>query len=112
MSSIWVSTCSENYCQCTNNFFTNEIQDINWKYFFLMILQLKLLNNYGDFLFQEKAAYEIKCVIGEKCKQLTLADIYKLEYLDMCVKDILRLFPIAPFIIKRVTEEYQIGRFR
>lgn len=59
---------------------------------------------------QEKAVREIRQVIGENPKELTLEDLHQLEYLDMCIKDVLRLFPIAPIILRRITEDYQFGK--
>lgn len=58
---------------------------------------------------QEKAVTEIRRIVGEDFRDLALEDIYKLEYLDMCIKDVLRLFPVAPAILRRITEDYQIG---
>lgn len=52
---------------------------------------------------------EVRSVIGEEPRQITLEDLTNLKYLDMCLKESLRLFPIAPFILRRVTEEFTIG---
>lgn len=61
-------------------------------------------------MLQEKAAEEIRNIIGETPRELTLEDMYKLEFLDRCIKEVLRLFPIAPAIIKRVLEDYDLGK--
>ncbi|CAH1281073.1 unnamed protein product, partial [Diabrotica balteata] len=61
--------------------------------------------------YQAKAVDEIKNVIGEKPREITLEDVYKLEYLDMCVKDVLRLFPIAPIILRKSIEDYHLDEW-
>ncbi|XP_049820383.1 cytochrome P450 4C1 [Aethina tumida] len=60
---------------------------------------------------QEKAAEEIKLLVGVNTTNVTYDDIMKLQYLDRCVKEALRLFPIAPFIMRKVTEELTIDKW-
>nr|XP_023025557.1 cytochrome P450 4c3-like [Leptinotarsa decemlineata] len=61
--------------------------------------------------YQKKAVEEIRKVIGENPREVTIQDLRELEYLDMCVKDVLRLFPIAPFMLRKVTEDYKLGKY-
>ncbi|CAG9863870.1 unnamed protein product [Phyllotreta striolata] len=61
--------------------------------------------------YQNKAYEEIKTVIGEENRELSVEDIYKLTYLDMCIKDVMRLFPIAPVILRRTIEDYQLDKW-
>lgn len=55
---------------------------------------------------------EIRTVIGEKPRQITYDDLLDLKYLEMCIKETLRLFPIAPYIMRKVTEEFTIGKLK
>ncbi|CAH1101528.1 unnamed protein product [Psylliodes chrysocephalus] len=61
--------------------------------------------------YQNKAAQEIRTVIGEEYRNITVEDIYKLTYLDMCVKDVMRLFPIAPYILRKTLEDYHLDKW-
>lgn len=63
-----------------------------------------------NFFFQEKAVEEIRLLIGEIPRPVTLDELNKLTYLDMCIKDAMRLFPIAPFIIRRSLTDFSIGK--
>lgn len=56
--------------------------------------------------YQQEAADELKNVIGNR--PLEEEDLDKLVYLGMCIKDVLRLFPAAPFIMRNASEDFQI----
>ncbi|CAG9768804.1 unnamed protein product, partial [Ceutorhynchus assimilis] len=58
--------------------------------------------------YQEKAAKEIREIFGETPRPVTMQDINKLNYLDMCIKDTLRLFPIAPVILRKCTDDFKL----
>lgn len=59
---------------------------------------------------QNKVAAELKQILGLKPKEIKLEDLSQLKYLLMCIKDVLRLFPIAPFIMRVASEDCQIGK--
>ncbi|KAJ8924048.1 hypothetical protein NQ315_006825 [Exocentrus adspersus] len=61
--------------------------------------------------YQTKAVKEIKSVIGTTPRQLNLDELNKLTYLDMCIKDVMRLFPIAPFILRRTLTDYVLDKW-
>ncbi|XP_023311566.1 cytochrome P450 4c3-like [Anoplophora glabripennis] len=61
--------------------------------------------------YQEKAVEEIRSVIGESPRPIALDELNKLIYLDMCLKDVMRLFPIAPFIIRRPLSDFSLGKW-
>lgn len=48
--------------------------------------------------YQEKVFQEILTVMPEKDTDLTQADLDKLEFTDLCIKETLRLYPSAPLI--------------
>ncbi|KAJ8978053.1 hypothetical protein NQ317_015234 [Molorchus minor] len=60
--------------------------------------------------YQEKAVKEIKEILGETPRPISIGEINKLVYLEMCIKDVLRLFPIAPYILRTTLEDYPLGR--
>ncbi|KAF2895429.1 hypothetical protein ILUMI_10744 [Ignelater luminosus] len=61
--------------------------------------------------YQKKASEEIREVFGETPRDVTYHDITKLQYLDMCVRDVLRLIPIAPFIVRKAIEDFHIDNW-
>lgn len=68
---------------------------------------LVLLGMYPEI--QNKVVDEIHSVLGRTKRNIEEVDLSKLEYLDMVIKEVLRLFPIAPFIIRKLQEEYILG---
>lgn len=60
--------------------------------------------------FQEIAAKEIRNIFGDTPRPVTANDITRLEYVDMCIKDALRLFPIAPVVLRKCTDDFQLGK--
>lgn len=60
-------------------------------------------------LFQKKAAEEIRSICGDTPRDVTVDDLPKMLYMEMCIKDVLRLVPIAPFFIRKTLEDFEIG---
>lgn len=58
---------------------------------------------------QKKAAQEVYDVIGSLPNKVELTDLAKLKYLEMCIKEVMRLFPIAPYLMREPSEDCQIG---
>ncbi|XP_064212412.1 cytochrome P450 4g15 isoform X1 [Tribolium castaneum] len=56
---------------------------------------------------QDKVVEELSEVLSNKTC-VTLDELSKLNYLDMCLKESMRLFPVAPFIFRDTTEEFQL----
>ncbi|XP_068910329.1 cytochrome P450 4C1-like [Tenebrio molitor] len=65
------------------------------------------LGMYPDY--QERVVQEIDNVFGN-CRAVAVEDIGKLAYLDMCVKDVFRLFPIAPYILRKTVADQHIDK--
>lgn len=60
------------------------------------------------FSIKNKAFREITKLVTDP-GSITFDEIARLTYLDMCVKETLRLFPIAAMIIRKTTQDFQIG---
>lgn len=59
---------------------------------------------------QKKIVDELFQVLGnDNNRDLTFDDLHQLKYLEMCIKDILRLFPIAPFLMRISSTDFQLG---
>ncbi|CAG7729872.1 unnamed protein product [Allacma fusca] len=52
---------------------------------------------------------ELEGVFGdEKTRQVESADFPKLKYLEMCIKEALRLYPIVPFFTRAVLKDFKL----
>ncbi|KAJ3664758.1 hypothetical protein Zmor_000303 [Zophobas morio] len=61
--------------------------------------------------YQEKVVREMRSVLGKDIQTLNVEDLTKLPFLDMCVKDVLRLFPIGPYIFRKNLENQHIDKW-
>lgn len=72
-----------------------------------------VLFNLGKFPdVQEKAVKEITSVFSEDDKKINYGDLKKLKYLEMIIKETLRLYPTFPIIGRELNEDIEIGLFR
>ncbi|KAL3276955.1 hypothetical protein HHI36_012320 [Cryptolaemus montrouzieri] len=62
--------------------------------------------------YQKKVAEELRAHFGETYKNVSLEDIGNLPYLDMCIKETLRIVPIAPLVFRNVLEDCEIGGWK
>jgi cytochrome P450 family 4 len=61
---------------------------------------------------QQKVFDEIRNVIGDdKEKSVTQKDLNDLNYLELVIKESLRLFPPVPFYGRKMTETIDISEF-
>lgn len=58
---------------------------------------------------QDKIHEEQLLVFGDSKEPATLQQLSELKYLDRVMKEALRLFPSAPTMGRRVTEDIEIG---
>lgn len=58
---------------------------------------------------QRKVARELTSVLGTADEPLTYSSLSKLVYLDMIVKETMRLFPVLPLSARQSTDEFEIG---
>lgn len=67
------------------------------------------LANYPDC--QRKCYEEIIEVLGkDKCKEVTYENLNNLHYVDLCIKESLRLFPSVPLLGRKVNKECEISK--
>lgn len=59
---------------------------------------------------QKRCFQEIRDVLGDDCTTpVTCNDLNNLTYLDLVIKEVLRLYPSVPLIGRNLTEEVTIG---
>ncbi|CAH1130712.1 unnamed protein product [Ceutorhynchus assimilis] len=68
---------------------------------------LVLLGMYPDY--QQKVAEEIRNVVGFT-DDIQEQHLDKLDYLEMVIKEVLRLFPIVPFIVRQANQETELDK--
>ncbi|KAI5632309.1 cytochrome p450 domain-containing protein [Phthorimaea operculella] len=54
---------------------------------------------------QDKVYQEIKSVLGDSAKKITMEDLKNLEYMDAAIKEAMRLFTPVPVVLRRVTHD-------
>ena len=57
---------------------------------------------------QEKIHQEILTVVTKNDANISYADLGKLTFMEMCLKETMRLFPVLPFIARHSSEEVQL----
>lgn len=58
---------------------------------------------------QQKVVQELKEVFESADATIDYDSLSKLTYLDMVLKESMRLFPVLPVSSRKATEEFQIG---
>jgi cytochrome P450 family 4 len=58
---------------------------------------------------QRKAHEEVDRVFKKRTQDLSFADLADLKYVEMCVKEALRLYPPAPLIIRLPDTDVPLG---
>uniref|UniRef100_UPI003B5C9B81 cytochrome P450 4C1-like n=1 Tax=Leguminivora glycinivorella TaxID=1035111 RepID=UPI003B5C9B81 len=58
---------------------------------------------------QNEAAAEIKAVLADSNRAITMEDISNLPYLDRCIKESLRMYPPVHFISRKLSEDVRLS---
>lgn len=61
---------------------------------------------------QDKAYNEMSSVFASKDVDVTIEELQKLVYLDMCIKEALRVFPTVPAIARKATKSIQLRGYK
>lgn len=61
---------------------------------------------------QQKVVEELKEIYGTADEMIDFESLNKLTYLDMVVKETMRLFPVVPISARKSTGEFQIGKLQ
>ncbi|XP_015114186.1 cytochrome P450 4C1 isoform X2 [Diachasma alloeum] len=60
---------------------------------------------------QDRIHQELDEVFGDSNEPITTKQLPQLKYLDRVIKEVLRLFPSAPLISRRISEDLQMGPY-
>lgn len=61
--------------------------------------------------FQEKCVTEINDIFMDDQRAPTMNDLRDMRYLEMCIKEALRLCPSVPLIARKLGEEVRLGKY-
>jgi cytochrome P450 family 4 len=57
---------------------------------------------------QDKVYDEIYHVLGDTDQLITIEDTTKLVYLEQCIRETLRLYPIGPLLLRQLQDDVKI----
>ncbi|XP_020293989.1 probable cytochrome P450 4aa1 isoform X2 [Pseudomyrmex gracilis] len=60
---------------------------------------------------QKKCIDELDQIFGNDNRLPTMADLKEMNYLDMCIKESLRLYPSVPIFARTVSQDVKIGKY-
>ncbi|VVC93626.1 unnamed protein product [Leptidea sinapis] len=59
---------------------------------------------------QDRIFDELESIYGDSSRRPTMEDLSKMQYLECCIKESLRLYPPVPFISRRLTEPVKLSQ--
>jgi cytochrome P450 family 4 len=54
---------------------------------------------------------ELQRIFGDSKRAATSRDLQEMQYLEMCIKETMRMFPVAPLIGRRLTGDVALGKY-
>lgn len=60
---------------------------------------------------QEKCEEEIERIFGDDNRAPTMQDLRDMRYMEMCIKESLRLYPSVPLIARKLGEEVRLAKY-
>ncbi|XP_072942435.1 cytochrome P450 4C1-like isoform X2 [Epargyreus clarus] len=60
---------------------------------------------------QKKIAIDLREIFGETKRSTTMDDLNKMQYLERCIKESMRLYPPVPFISRVISETVQLSNY-
>ncbi|XP_041971595.1 cytochrome P450 4C1-like isoform X2 [Aricia agestis] len=68
-----------------------------------------LLANHSDI--QNKIVEELHGIFGNDDRDATMDDLAAMKYLELCLKESMRLYPPVPFIMRQITQPCKLSNF-
>lgn len=60
---------------------------------------------------QNKCVEELKTIFVDKDEPTSMSHINKLHYIELCVKETLRLFPSVPIIARKSNDDIPLSKY-
>jgi cytochrome P450 family 4 len=65
-----------------------------------------------DFSRQDKVHEELHRIFGDSGRAATSRDLREMQYLELCIKEAMRMFPVAPIIARHLTGDVALCKYR